>query len=195
MLASITPLGERGRHSNWRTTVTFYLAGCTLGGAVAGALAALPGGLVLAGVGTQVRLGLVAVIAAAGVAWELAHRVVPGPRRQVDERWLRRYRGWVYGLGFGAQLGTGVVTVVVTSAVYAALAAAFAAGRVDAGVAIGAISGALRGGTLLSGRRVGTPQQLRAFHARLGSLERSVRAVALGAQLTLVTAALLVVVM
>lgn len=194
MLASITPLGERGRHSRWMTTVAFYVAGCTLGGAAAGVLAAVLGGLLLAGAGIGIRLGLVAATAAVGVVWELARAVVPGPRRQVDERWLGRYRGWVYGLGFGAQLGSGVVTVVVSTAVYATLAAAFASGRLDAGLAIGATSGALRGATLLGGRRIATPERLLVFHARLHELERPVRAVALGAQLTLVAATLLVVV-
>jgi hypothetical protein len=191
MLASITPLGERGRHSRWTTTLMFYLAGCTLGGAAAGTLAALLGGLLLSGSSIHVRLGLVAATAAAGVGWEIARTGVPGPRRQVDERWLGRYRGWVYGFGFGTQLGTGLVTVVVTSAVYASLAAAFASGRLDAGLAIGATSGALRGATLLSGGRIVTPERLMVFHARFRALERSVRAVALGAQLALVAAALL----
>jgi hypothetical protein len=31
----------------------------------------------------------------------------PSWQRQVDERWLTTYRGWVYGAGFGFQLGAG----------------------------------------------------------------------------------------
>ena len=30
---------------------------------------------------------------------------VPSPGRQVNHRWLDEFRGWVYGLGYGAQLG------------------------------------------------------------------------------------------
>ena len=49
------------------------------------------------------------------LAVDLSNRTVPGPRRQVDERWLDRYRGWVYGVGYGSQLGLGIVTVVIVA--------------------------------------------------------------------------------
>ena len=39
------------------------------------------------------------------------------PRRQVNEDWIGRYRGWVYGAGFGAQLGLGFAVFVMTCAV------------------------------------------------------------------------------
>jgi hypothetical protein len=71
------------------------------------------------------------------------NRRTPGPRRQVDERWLDRYRGWVYGLGYGAQLGVGVTTVIVSSAVYVVPVAAFLSARPSTGGAIGAVAGAL----------------------------------------------------
>ena len=58
---------------------------------------------------------------------------VPGPRRQVNERWLDEYRGWVYGLGFGAQLGLGVTTIVTSAATYVALFAALLSGTPAAG--------------------------------------------------------------
>ena len=38
-----------------------------------------------------------------------------GRRRQVNEDWMARYRGWAYGAGFGLQLGLGVVTIVTTA--------------------------------------------------------------------------------
>ena len=37
-------------------------------------------------------------------------RVLP-----VHEQWLTRYRGWVYGVGFGAQLGFGLVTIITSA--------------------------------------------------------------------------------
>ena len=60
---------------------------------------------------------------AAAVLLELLPGRMPGPRRQVNERWLDEYRGWVYGLGFGAQLGLGVSTVVSSAATYVAIIA------------------------------------------------------------------------
>ncbi len=44
---------------------------------------------------------------------------LPSWHRQVDEAWIGRYRGWVVGVGFGAQLGFGVVTIVTSSTTYA----------------------------------------------------------------------------
>jgi hypothetical protein len=185
MLASITPLGERGRRMNWSITTAYHVAGSTAGGAAIGGLAGALGALSLDGVAIHARLAALAAALAAGLAYELARGAVPGPRRQVDERWLDRYRGWVYGLGFGAQLGAGVTTVVVSSAVYGVLAAAFLSGRADAGLAIGAGAGALRGATVLMGARVATPQRLIIFHERMRSLRRPVRGAALTAQLVL----------
>ena len=49
-------------------------------------------------------------------------RRLPTTRRQVNEDWMGRYRGWVYGGAFGAQLGSGVATIVTSAAVYAAVA-------------------------------------------------------------------------
>lgn len=55
---------------------------------------------------------LAALAGLAGLALDLGLGALrlPGPARQVDEDWLARYRGWVYGAGFGTQLGLGVVT-------------------------------------------------------------------------------------
>jgi hypothetical protein len=50
------------------------------------------------------------------LALDLSPRPVPGPRRQVDDRWRDQYRGWVYGLGYGVQLGVGVTTIVSSAA-------------------------------------------------------------------------------
>jgi hypothetical protein len=194
MLASITPLGERARRANWATTTAIFIVGSTLGGAVLGALTGLTGSAVLGGAGIRGRLAVIAGALAVGLAWELAREGVPGPRRQVDERWLDRYRSWFYGLAFGVQLGTGVATVVVSSAVYAVWVAAFASAQLEAGAAIGAVAGAFRGATLLAGATLGTPDRLIAFHERMRILREPVRAAALAAQLVLMGLALLAVV-
>lgn len=193
MLASITPLGERGRRSSWGFTTCAYTLGSLLGGATAGTLAGLVGWLALGGVPEHLRVAVLAATLAIGLAYELARGGVPGPRRQVDERWLDRYRGWVYGLGYGAQLGMGVTTVVVSSAVYAVPLAAFLSARPVTGGAIGALAGALRGGTVLAAAHVATPERLTGFHARMRVAERPVRRAALLAQLALAVLAVFAV--
>src|SRR5436305_15262280 len=109
MLASITPLGERGRGSTWAVTVSAFALGATAAGAAAGALAGTVGALVLpARLGAGDRLVPLAVLCAVAAGLDAVRSSAPGPRRQVNERWLDEFRGWVYGLGFGAQLGLGV---------------------------------------------------------------------------------------
>jgi hypothetical protein len=188
MLASITPLGERGRRRRWGTTVTAHVVGSTLGGAAAGALAGTLGLLVLGGVSWNARIGFVAALLAAGLLLDLVGKV-PGPRRQVDESWLDRYRGWVYGAGFGFQLGAGVVTIVTASAVYVALGAAMATASPAVGAAIGAVGGLVRGAAVLSGARVQTPEQLMSFHARMGAWREPARVTGLVLQGTLIVVA------
>jgi hypothetical protein len=92
---------------------------------------------------------------------------VPGPRRQVNERWLDEFRGWVYGAGFGAQLGIGVSTVVTSAATYAAGLAALLSADAGAGMLIMGCYGAIRGLTPLAAAGVRRPEQLFPLHARL----------------------------
>ena len=109
------------------------------------------------------------------IALDLGGRAVPGPRRQVNERWLDEYRGWVYGLGFGVQLGLGVTTVVSSAATYVALLAAFLAPSVGGGAVVMGCFGAVRGLTLLAGARIRTPPELLALHRWLArSRQRAV---------------------
>src|SRR5436305_6522043 len=109
MLASITPLGGRGRQARWGVTVTAFLSGAAGAGAGAGALLGALGSLLLgSGVGAHARLVALAVGAMIALALDAGPLPLPGPRRQVNERWRDRYRGWVYGVGYGTQLGLGV---------------------------------------------------------------------------------------
>jgi hypothetical protein len=168
MLASITPLGERGRQGTWGITVTAFLIGSGVTGALVGALAGAVGTvLVPASVGVQPRLAALALAALAALALD-GFGVVPGPARQVNERWLDEYRGWVYGLGYGAQLGAGVLTVVTSAATYVALLAALISGGPERGAAIVGLYGAIRGLTPLAAARVRSPGQLVALHRALG---------------------------
>ena len=176
MLASITPLGERGRNTTWALTVTSFTVGATLAGAAFGWLLGALGALVLPdGLALDARLVALAAVVALAVALDAIPRPVPGPRRQVNERWLDEYRGWVYGLGYGAQLGVGLTTVVSSAGTYVAMAAAFLTERPAAGALIVGCFGAIRGLTLLAGAGVRTPRQLLAMHSAMGHWQRPAR--------------------
>lgn len=163
MLTSITPLGERGRGNRWAVTMTAYAAGCLLGGATTGAVLGGVGAL-LPALPALVLGGLVCLLAALA---DLAPWRLPGGRRQVDEDWLTRYRGWVYGAGFGYQLGLGVVTVVTSAATYAVLALALLTQSLAAGLLLGAVFGAARAVPALLLRRVDSYAGIRALAAGL----------------------------
>jgi hypothetical protein len=187
MLGSITPLGERSRGRRWGVTVTAFALAAILAGAAAGALLGAAGGA--AGVGAGTRTWLLGVAVAAAIAADAVPGLrPPGPRRQVNEEWLHRYRGWVYGTGFGLQLGLGVTTIVSTAAVYATAAAALLAGNATAGAA-GAAFGAARAATLLAAGRVREPRALATLDRRLRTWERPARLAALAAEAGLVIAA------
>ncbi|HYB69108.1 MAG TPA: hypothetical protein VEH80_00475 [Candidatus Bathyarchaeia archaeon] len=164
MLASITPLGERGRHSTWGITVTAFLLCATAAAAGAGAALGALGSVAL-----PARPPLAVLLVAIGVALGLDALpvAVPGPRRQVDERWLDRYRGWVYGAGYGAQLGLGVTTIVSSAATYVALVAAFLTGSAASGAIVLGCFGAVRGLTPLAAGGVRSQRRLLEFHRAL----------------------------
>jgi hypothetical protein len=168
MLASITPLGERGRESTWSVTISAFAFGATIAGAACGALIGAAGGLVLSdGAGSRPRLLALGALAAVAMLIDLRPGSAPGPRRQVNERWLDEFRGWIYGFGFGAQLGLALTTVVASAATYVAWGAAFLIGEpVRSGLVLG-VFGAVRGLTPLAAARVRRPDQLLALHARL----------------------------
>jgi hypothetical protein len=171
MLASIHPLGERARGRRWGITVTGFIAGSGLAGAGAGLLLGLVGAVVREGAGSSgSSAGVVAAIVGAalmGVAFDLQWLRLPTVRRQVNEDWLHRYRGAVYGVGFGFQLGLGVATIVTTAAVYLAFVIAFLTGSALGGAVVGTTFGLVRGGTILAAARVDRPEELWTMHRRL----------------------------
>jgi sulfite exporter TauE/SafE len=188
MLASITPLGERARGSRWGLTVAFYVTSAGLAGAALGAVAGLAGGLLWSvDDALGARAAVLAGALALGLALDLGGRL-PTLRRQVNEDWLREYRGWVYGAGFGGQLGVGVTTIVTTSLVYATLLAALLSASAVRGAAIGAAFGLARGATLLAGARVRQPEDLARLHRRVDRWRGPVRIATLAAQALLVAA-------
>src|SRR3954452_16446008 len=188
MLGSITPLGERGHHRRWSATVVWYFVGSVLGGAVIGGLlgaigaAAAALGLELSGTAVLV---VVAVLALVGVAFDLrlGGLRLPTIKRQVNEDWLVRYRGWVVGVGFGFQLGLGVGTVVTTATLYVALATALLAGSLPAGLGLGLVFGFARALPLLAARNVDSAPKLRTQHLRVAAWAPRVHTCAVSAMI------------
>jgi hypothetical protein len=173
MLSSITPLGERGRNNRFAVTATFFVAGSIAGGVALGAGAGSVGRLLVPDRPTVI----VTVLAVGALVGALLDARVgglrlPTIRRQVDDRWLHRYRGWVYGGGFGVQLGAALTTIVSSAAVYLMVLAALGSRSLVWGGAIGAVFGSLRGASLLLAARVQSIDELRRFHRALASNAR-----------------------
>ncbi|HEY1329895.1 MAG TPA: hypothetical protein VGH10_00300 [Actinomycetota bacterium] len=193
MLGSITPLGERGRGSTWAVTAAFYIAGSAIAGAAVGAgLGGL--GRAIAGMGSagsaapaQTTAWILAAVTSFAVAVDLraGGLRLPSVERQVNEEWLYRYRGWVYGLGFGLQLGTGVVTIVTTAAVYLTWLAALLTASPLAGGAIGLAFGLGRAAPMLSVAGVRDQSRLLALDASLRRLEPLSRRMTISAEAAL----------
>jgi cytochrome c biogenesis protein CcdA len=170
VLASITPLGERGRNSRYAVTAIAFVAGATGGGALLGTIFGALGSASLTEISAKGRLGILAVVIAMTFVAELWR--LPTIRRQVNEEWMHAYRGWVYGFGYGAQLGAGVTTIVTTGAIYAMLVAEALTTHVGYGASIGTIFGFTRGITLLAGAAIRTPRGLVTLDAALRRGER-----------------------
>jgi hypothetical protein len=169
MLATVTPLAERGRGHRYRSTAAWFIAGGTVGGSTLG--------LVMAGLALGVRaaspstialaaVACVVAIVAAGSDARLGGFHLPFHSRQVNERWLDQFRPWVYGAGFGWQIGAGLVTYIKTAALYLMIVLAALTASPGAALAIGALFGLVRGLAVLLGRSITTPAALAAFHRR-----------------------------
>jgi hypothetical protein len=177
MLASISPLGERARQQRYAVTVVAYVVASTVAGSLLGGAL---GALGAPWAGTVAATVVVGVLAIAGLLFDARAfgLRVPGPRRQVNEDWLATYRGWVYGIGYGAQLGLGVTTIVTASITWVAFACAAGAGSLAAGMLVGATFGAVRALPVLATARVHDPSALRATLARLERVRPRVTRVA-----------------
>jgi len=175
MLSSITPLGQRGRGMSWSRTVGAFWVGAIAAGTalftvlgVVGAWASLSRlnpWLSIVGLGLAITLDAMGVTA-------------PGPRRQVNEDWLGRYRDWVVGLGFGGQLGLGFVTYVPSFGLWALFVVAASLG-VPAASWIGAGFGLGRSLLLLATRSITSPGVLSGVMRRFAGAERGAGRLAL----------------
>lgn len=189
MMTSITPVGEISRRQRWSVTTAAHLVGSTLGGAAVGAalgLLSVPVRAVLPQAGALAVLGVGALV---GLALD-RRGGLPTVRRQVDEQWLTRYRGWVYGFGFGLQLGAAVVTIVTSSATYVVLLAALLSGSIAAGALVGGVFGLVRALPVLAFRRVRSPGALHDAMRRMTELARPADKAVAGVQLVVASAAI-----
>lgn len=160
--AQLHPMGEAGRGNRWGLTIGFFAIGSALAGGVLGALSAALGSLVfLGGAGPIWSTAFIAVVAG---LLDLSALRPPTPRRQVNENWINRYRGWVYGAAFGVQLGLGFAVFVMSWGYYAMLVSALISTSPMVGATIGIVFGLGRGLLLYLSRNIDTPAKLVAFH-------------------------------
>jgi hypothetical protein len=183
MLASLTPLGERGRGFSWRVTATAYAVGAigaaTLTGAVLGAL----GSLLPQGSKWRTLALLATLLVAVVIDATPLRRRLPVARGQVNEDWMARYRGWVYGFGYGARLGVGFTTLVACAAVYATFVSELLVGSPAAGALIGAVFGTVKALSLLPARVGRDHASLAALHRTLARLDSPVARVVIAGEL------------
>ena len=119
MLSTVTPIAERGRGHRFAVTATWFVVGSRprrshprWARRAGRARARRAVDRRRAGRGRRGSRWSARAIDA-GVAGVRP----PFFKRQLDDAWLDRYRGWVYGLGFGWQIGVGFATYIMTTAV------------------------------------------------------------------------------
>ena len=118
MLSSITPMTEAGRGNRFAVTAGWFVAGGVLGGVTLGVLAAAGAWGVAAldlTLGTRAAIGATLAVGTAAIDLGLTGIGLPIFKRQVNDAWLRTYRSWVYGAGFGWQNGFGLATYIMTA--------------------------------------------------------------------------------
>jgi len=189
MLTSISPLGERARASRWWLTTTAYVVSSVVGGLALGLVASALGSLLPASWrSSPAAYVVVAVALVAGLLLDVgvAGGRLPTWRRQVDQAWLGRYRGWVVGVGFGAQLGFGLVTIVTSATTYAVALLCLLSGSPAVGLVVGGTFGLVRALPSAFMGRVVTREQLWRV---LSGVERGAPAADLAARLALAAAA------
>ena len=169
MLSTMTPLAERARGHRWAATASWFVVGSVVGGATLGlCVAGLAAGVGLLGLpGTTsaaVACGAAVIAAASDAGVAGFHLPIHG--RQVNERWLDRFRPWVYGSGFGWQIGTGVVTYIKTSGVYLMVVLCALTARPLAALAVCTGFGLVRGLAVFLSYGITSPEALASFHRR-----------------------------
>ncbi|MDT4915407.1 MAG: hypothetical protein QOH89_107 [Pseudonocardiales bacterium] len=170
MLSALNPVSEATRGNRFWATACWYMVGAAAGGALLGVGCA-------AGAAAVGRADLdgptmwLLVLGAAAVALVSDSRVLgwslPEHPRQVDERWLRTYRRWIYAGGYGVQIGTGFATYIMTAAVYLVVALATISGDPVLAFAAGLLFGIVRGLAIAVAGVARSADQLRTLLARV----------------------------
>ncbi len=185
MMSSITPFGEKGRGHRYWATATWFVVGAAAGGATLGAVsAALAAAVGAFGPGGPWALAAAAALAALGALLDadVFGAVLPLIRRQVDDRWMARYRPWVYGAGFGWQIGVGVATYMMTASVLLVVALGALSGSPLVASALGVVFGLARGCTVFLTSRAADAAALRSLHQRVDAAGAVVRRAVIGVQ-------------
>lgn len=172
--AQIHPLGESSRNNSWFVTIAAFTIGSVTAGALLGAVFGSLGGQVFPDLSNSAALVLTAVAVALGGLLDLSPLKPWTPRRQVNENWIGRYRGWVYGAAFGIQLGLGFAVFVMSWGYYSMLLAAGLSRSAVAGATMGAAFGLGRGLLLYMSKHITTPERLARFHARMQTMKAPV---------------------
>lgn len=185
MLSSITPMTEAGRGNRFGVTAAWFVAGGVVGGLTLGLLAAgAAAGVAAIDPTDTAHYGAAALVALVTAGIDLGTFGIDLPifKRQVNDAWLRRYRSWVYGAGFGWQIGFGVATYIMTAGVFLTIALAVATADPLQAIAIGGAFGLVRGAAVLIGRSATSPAALGRVHERLDAAAPGARAAAAGVQ-------------
>ncbi|HEY7563667.1 MAG TPA: hypothetical protein VIA81_01955 [Acidimicrobiia bacterium] len=193
MLSTITPMAEATRGHRFASTARWFVLGSVVGGATLGVVIA---GLVLAvnaiGIGEETSL-VVAALAALITATSdgrIGGFRLPGHDRQVNERWLDRYRSWVYGAGFGWQIGVGLATYIMTAGIYLLIVMGALLVNPLLAVGIGVLFGLVRGLAVYMAAELDTQQKLVGFHARFEEKRELVRRTTIVVQALVAVAAI-----
>jgi hypothetical protein len=195
MLSSITPLGERSRHQRYWLTVTWYWLGSVVGGLVLGGLTGLIGQSIRVLVaGDSIRLPAMISVCVLVLVLDVFYgaRRPPTRLRQVNEDWLTRYRGWVYGVGFGFQLGLGIITVVTSWYVYGLIVALLLLGDVTHALLVGVVFGVARAIPMVFTIGLNDTSSMRQFHRRFADSQTPARIGCLGVLFMAIVAAAIV---
>jgi hypothetical protein len=185
MLSSITPMTEAGRGNRFGLTASWFALGGLLGGLSLGLVSAgAAAGVAALDLELSTRLAVAALVAAITSSMDLGLVGIELPvfKRQVNDGWLRTYRSWVYGAGFGWQIGFGVATYIMTAGVFLVIGLAVLSASPAVAVLGGATFGLVRGLAVFVGAPATTPAKLASVHERLDRAAPTSRAAAAAVQ-------------
>lgn len=181
MLSSLTPMTEAGRGNRFNVTAAWFVVGGLVGGLSLGVLASIAAaGVATLDIPSTALAAAAAVVAVVTASIDMGLLGIDLPifKRQVNDAWLRRYRSWVYGAGFGWQIGFGVATYIMTAGVLLTIALAVLSASPVVALIIGATFGLVRGAAVFIAKPATTPAALARVHQRLDDLAPVSRAAA-----------------